>query len=101
MKEVNKETLKIAAEKLLFDMEDSQYETLLNEFHVIIKQLELMDNIEDLSSYSTLSFPYVDESFSLLRDDEVIEETLLNKEEVLANAKEVRDGQIELPKVVG
>lgn len=101
MKEVNKETLKIAAEKLLFDMEDSEYETLLNEFHVIIKQLELMDNIEDLSTYSPLSFPYVDESFSLLRDDEVIEETLLNKEEILANAKEVRDGQIELPKVVG
>lgn len=101
MKEVNKETLKLAAEKLLFDMEDEQYETLLNEFHVILKQLELMDNIENLSSYTPISFPYIDEDFSLLRDDEVIEETLLNKEEVLENAKDVRDGQIKLPKVVG
>ena len=32
MKEVNKEVLKDAANRLLFDMKDEEYDTLLNEF---------------------------------------------------------------------
>ena len=35
MKEINKNVLIEASEKLLFKMEDSEYETLLKEFDVI------------------------------------------------------------------
>ncbi len=101
MKEVNKEVLKAAASKLLFDMKDEEYDTLLEEFHIIIAQLKLMDDIKDLASNPPLSFPYVDESFSLLREDEPNEADLLNKEEVLNNVKDSKEGQIKLPKVVG
>lgn len=100
MKEVNKNVLKDAALRLMFDMKDEEYETLLNEFDIITKQLVLMDEIKGLNDIEPMSFPYIDESFNLLRDDEEIKETLLNKEEVLSVAKNTKEGQIKLPKVV-
>ena len=36
---ITKEKLKVYANKLMFDMEDSEYETLLKEFDVILKQM--------------------------------------------------------------
>lgn len=101
MKEVNKEVLKKAAENLLFDMEEEEYDALLEEFDIILKQLKLMDNIKDLDKYEPMSFPYINTEFNLLREDEVDNELILNKDEVLKNAKETKDGQIKLPKVVG
>jgi len=35
MKNVDKQMLKEAANKLMFDMDDNQYETLLKEFSVV------------------------------------------------------------------
>lgn len=101
MKEVNKEILKDAANRLMFDMKDEEYDTLLKEFEIIIKQLKLMDDIEGIENVEPMSFPYIDESFSLLRNDEAVKETLVKKEEMLNNAKETKDGQVKLPKVVG
>lgn len=100
MKEVNKTVLQDAAKRLLFDMKDEEYDTLLNEFAIITKQLKLMDDIEGLDQVEPMSFPYIDESFSLLRDDEPVKEDEVNKEEMLKNAKVHRDGQVKLPKVV-
>lgn len=100
MKEVNKGVLKDAASRLLFDMKDEEYETLLNEFDIITKQLKLMDEIKGLNEVEPMSFPYIDESFSLLRDDETLDEDLVNKDEMLNNAKVYKDGQVKLPKVV-
>ena len=39
---VTKELLKSYANKLMFDMDDSEYETLLKEFDVILKQMDLI-----------------------------------------------------------
>ncbi len=100
MKEVNKDILKDAASRLLFDMKDEEYDTLLNEFGIITKQLKLMDEIKGLNDVEPMSFPYVDESFSLLREDEPVKEDEVDKEEMLQNAKVYRDGQVKLPKVV-
>ena len=41
MKEYNLEVLKDAANRLLFDMSDEEYQTLLNEFDIIIKQMNV------------------------------------------------------------
>ena len=100
MKEVNKTVLQDAAKRLLFDMKDEEYDTLLNEFAIITKQLKLMDDIEGLDQVEPMSFPYIDESSSLFRDDEPVKEDEVNKEEMLKNAKVHRDGQVKLPKVV-
>ncbi len=100
MKKVDKEVLKDCANRLLFDMSDQEYDVLLNEFDIILSQLKLMDEIEGIDKISPMSFPYIDENFSLLRDDEEGKE-VLKKEDMLKNAKEVKEGQIKLPKVVG
>ena len=42
MKEVTIDTLKKAADRICIDMTDEQYNTLLNEFDVMMKQMELI-----------------------------------------------------------
>ena len=97
MKEVNKETLKTAANKLMFDMSDEQYDNLLNEFDVILKQMELIGDIEGVDDASPMTFPF-DVTSTYLREDEAT--TPEDRDVVLRNAKDVVDGQIRLPRVV-
>jgi len=98
MKEVNKEVLKDAANRLLFDMSDEEYDKLLAEFNTIQSQLELIGKIEGVEDAVPMTFPF-DVSIDFLREDEPIEP--LSKEEALRNAGSIKDGQIKLPKVVG
>lgn len=92
------EILKKCANNLMFDMSEEQYQLLLKEFEIITKQMELLGEIDGLSEVEPMTFPF-DVFTSYLRED--IEGECLTKEEVLKNAKDVVDGQIKLPKVVG
>ena len=47
---ITKEKLKVYANKLMFDMEDSEYETLLKEFDVILKQMDKIGEIEEIKA---------------------------------------------------
>jgi aspartyl-tRNA(Asn)/glutamyl-tRNA(Gln) amidotransferase subunit C len=98
MKAINKEVLKDAAKRLLFDMSEEEYDTLLNEFDIVIKQMDKIGQIEGVDNYEPMTFPY-EISTSFLRED--IPEKPLSKEEALRNAKSKVNGQIKLPKVVG
>lgn len=98
MKSLNKEILKDAANRLLFDMNEDEYDTLLNEFDAIQHQLNLIGNIEGVDEAVPMTFPF-DVTITYLRDD--VPETPLTQEEVLRNAHDVKEGQIKLPKVVG
>lgn len=98
MKSLNKEILKDAANRLLFDMNEDEYDTLLNEFDAIQHQLNLIGNIEGVDETLPMTFPF-DVTITYLRDD--VPETPLTQEEVLRNAHDVKEGQIKLPKVVG
>lgn len=98
MKPISKEVLKDAANRLMFDMSDEQYDLLLAEFGTIISQLELIGKIEGVDKSVPMTFPF-DVTIDYLREDEP--ETPLDKEDVLRNAGSVKDGQIKLPKVVG
>ena len=60
--------------------------------------MELLGEIDGLSEVEPMTFPF-DVFTSFLRED--VEGECLSKEEVLRNAKDVVDGQIKLPKVVG
>ncbi len=97
VKPVNKEVLKEAANKLMFDMSDLEYETLLEEFDVITKQMELIGEIPGVDGVEPMTFPF-DVTNDYLRED--IPTEPLDKEEALKNASDVVDGQIRLPKVV-
>ena len=45
---VSKSELEILAKKLMFEMKDSEYETLEKEFDIILKQMDLIGNIKDI-----------------------------------------------------
>ena len=97
MNNVNKETLKTAANKLMFDMSEEQYDNLLNEFDVIISQMNLIGDIEGVDEVEPMTFPF-DVTTTYLRED--VSSKPLSREEALRNAKDVVDGQIRLPRVV-
>lgn len=98
MEKITKEILKKAANNLMFDMTDEEYETLMKEFEVIIQQMEIISSIEGVDDVEPMTFPF-EVTNDYLRED--VPETPLNREEALKNAKDVVEGQIRLPKVVG
>ncbi len=98
MKPVNIKVLKEAANKLMFDMPESQYRTLLEEFKVVIKQMNLIAEIPGVDDAAPMTFPF-DCTTSYLREDEPQEP--MDRDVALKNAHDVVDGQIRLPKVVG
>lgn len=98
MEKITKEILKKAANNLMFDMTDEEYETLMKEFEVIIQQMEIISSIEGVDEVEPMTFPF-EVTNDYLRED--VPETPLTREEALKNAKDVVEGQIRLPKVVG
>ena len=98
MKKVTKEVLQESANKLMFRLTDEELDKLLDDFTVICQQMELIGDIEGVDNVLPMSFPY-DEDVTYLRED--VASTPLDKKEALKNAKEVKNGQIVLPKVVG
>ena len=97
MKKVNKEVLKESAHKLLFDMSEEEYDTLLKEFDFIIKQMEIISQIKGVDDIEPMSLPY---SVSTTEMREDIVEQPLSQEEALKNAGDKKDGMIILPKVI-
>ena len=97
MKEHNLEVIKDAAKRLLFDMSDSEYETLLKEFDIVIKQMDIIGSNKEIDEYEPMAFPF-ECSNSYMREDIAI--TPLTREEALRNSKRKIGGQIKLPKVV-
>ena len=97
MKPVSKEVLKTAASKLMFEMDDNQYDQLIKELNIFLKQVDLIGDIPHIDDATPMTFPF-EVTNSYLREDEV--EEPLSQEEALKNASDVKDGQIRLPKVV-
>ena len=97
MKPVTKDILKTAANKLMFELEDSQYDTLIVELERIIEQMDKIGEIPGIDEEEPMTFPF-DVSTSYLREDEP--ESPLKKDDVLKNAGEIEDDQIRIPKVI-
>lgn len=90
--------LKKYSKKLEFTMKEEEYETLLDEFNIVLKQFELIDKIEGIKDYEPMNFPFPLES-AYLRKDEVTDS--ITKEEAFSNCKDVEAGCVSVPKVVG
>ncbi len=97
MKPVSKEVLKTAASKMMFEMDDNQYDQLIKEMNIFLEQVDLIGDIPHIDEVTPMTFPF-EVINSYLREDEV--EEPLSQEEALKNASDVKDGQIRLPKVV-
>ena len=98
MKEITMDVLKDAADRLMLDMSEEEYQTLYQEFGILTKQMETIGKIEGLEDFEPMTFPF-DVTTSVLREDDPIKP--LSREDALRNAGSTLDGQIKLPKVVG
>ena len=81
MKEGNrmdKETLVVLANKLMFTMDESEYDTLLEEFDTILKQMDLIGNIPDIKNVEPLIYP-IEKTYASLGEDEVYNQVKLPK----------------------
>jgi len=91
------EKLKDYARKLMFEMQEEEYKTLQEEFEVILKQMELINKIENIKDIEPMTFPYLNTACKLRNDE--IKETL-TKEELMLNVREKERNQVKIPKVV-
>ena len=96
--EITIEELKALASRLKFEMKDEEYKTLVDEFHTIIKQMDLISQIDGIDQVEPMTFPFDYETASW-REDEV--EPALPVNEVLANASDKTTNMIKVKKVVG
>lgn len=94
---IAKEKLKDYASKLMFDMDEREYDTLQEEFEVILKQMELIGKIDNISDVEPMTFPFITYEAEL-REDEVLD--YLTVSEVLSNTKYQVNDQVKVPKVV-
>ena len=97
MKKYDLNVLKDAANRLLFDMSEEEYKTLLEEFDIITKQMRMFGEDESLDEEEPMVFPF-DVKTTFLRED--VPGTPLDREEAIKNANNKTGGQIKLPKVV-
>lgn len=98
MKKVDLSLLRDASARLLFSMKEEEYLTLLEEFKILVKQMEKIGKIEGLEDYEPMTFPF-DVAIDELREDEPAE--VLARGEALENAGSTYMGQIKIAKVVG
>ena len=94
---MDKKELKLLASKLMFTMDEAEYETLSNEFEVILKQMDLIGKIKDIDKVEPLVYPFKLDNVKM-RKDEVVDE--LELEDILANSGSNLYNQVKLPKVV-
>ena len=94
---MDKDTLKMLANKLMFTMEESEYDTLLEEFDTMIKQMDLIGEIKGIEDIEPMCYPFPVEGVCL-REDNVVDE--LEIDEILQNSGSNLYNQVKLPKVV-
>ena len=94
---MDKETLKLLAKKLMFTMDDAEYDTLVEEFDIILKQMDLIGKIKDISKVEPLIYPFKLDGV-VMRDDKVVDE--LSIEDILKNSGDTLYNQVKVPKVV-
>jgi len=94
---ITKEKLKNYANKLMFDMNDDEYETLLKEFDVISKYMDLFGEIENIESVEPMTFPFELDSIELRNDSD---SRNIEIEDALSNTGSKKGREIRVPKVV-
>ena len=94
---MDKETLKVLASKLMFTMDDSENDTLSDEFETILKQMDLIGKIDNIDKVEPLIYPFKLDNVNM-REDSVLDE--LPVEDILSNSGSNLYNQVKVPKVV-
>lgn len=98
MSKFTKEMVDDYAAKLLIGLTPEENKRVLDEFDVIDKNCDIVNAIPNISEVEPMTH-CLDEFVVELRDDEA--EDSVPIEDLLKNADETSDREIELPKVVG
>lgn len=94
---MDKKTLEVLASKLMFTMNDNEYDTLSDEFETILKQMDLIGKIDGISEVEPLIYPFQLDN-PMMREDKVVDELLID--DILANSGDTLYNQVKVPKVV-
>ena len=85
------------ANKLLIGLSDEEAETILNEFSIIDKNIDQINEIPNLKNVEPAFMPY-DLYVANLREDKA--EESVDIDDILANTKDKDGREIRVPKVV-
>lgn len=93
-----KEMVNDYAEKLMIGLTEEENKMVLDEFEIIDKNIDLINNIPNINEVEPMSFCLDDFEYEL-REDEV--EESIDIEDLLSNCDDSNDGEVSVPKVVG
>lgn len=85
------------AEKLLIGLTDEETKMVLDEFEVIDKNIDLINEIPNINKVEPMTH-CLDREITFLREDEV--EESVDTTDILSNCDDSMDGQVKVPKVV-
>jgi len=96
---ITRDKLEKYAKNLMFEMNEDEYKTLEDEFEIILKQMEFIDNIDDINEVIPMTFPFeLDLDDSCLRED--IPSNEISFDDIKVNISEYENNMIKVPKVV-
>ncbi len=98
MQKITKENIQDYALKLMFKMKDEEFDAFEKEFETILKQMDLIGQIEGIENVEPLVFPFKLKDVKLRED---IATSTLTTEDAVKNAKETIYDEVKVPKVVG
>lgn len=98
MSKFTKELIKEYADKLLIGLSNDEAEMILSEFDVIEENMELINNIPNISEVTPMTHT-LDNFEYVLRSDETKETIRIDK--LLQNCDQTEGREVSVPKVVG
>ena len=98
MEKFTKEMVDNYAEKLLIGLTSEENKMVLDEFEIIDKNIDLINQIPDLEKVEPMTHCLDDFTYEL-REDKVEESIVI--EDLLANCDDCTDDSVQVPKVVG
>lgn len=98
MGKFTKEMVNDYADKLLIGLTEEENKMVLDEFEIIDKNIDLINNIPNIENVECMSHTLDDFTYEL-REDEV--EESIPVEDLLANCDDATDREVVVPKVVG
>ncbi len=84
------------AHQLMFDLSDEEAQSIVDEFDVLTKQMQLLDAV-NTDGVEEMIYPFEDET-TYIRPDEVTH--VISQEDALKNVDKKIEGHFVLPKVV-
>ena len=98
MGKFTKEMVDDYADKLLIGLTDEENQMVLDEFEIIDKNIDIINEIHDIEKVIPMTHT-LDNFEYVLREDEP--EESINVEDLLANCDRTAGDEVEVPRVVG